>query len=375
MNGLWWEPYVATWRRHRVWFLVPVVIAVLVAGWSVVGAPKSYMSQVSLWVDNPASEGSSLDALNAQATPPSTQEQTVLDELLTTERFVMNVAAGSSLESYLASHPREGFSPSALLSGLSGGSGPSVAKIESALGDNVLTAVPGPNVLAISYTGPTPQVARSTLSSLITELESASAKYSEVYSQSEASYYRSEYDEAQQAMITARAQASEYLAQHPGATGQNNPAYAALLTQEAQADAQVGTLSTNLREAQGAGSSNAAVVQEVDPPTLPTSATSGKKADAEGILGGLIAGIVVSLLAIALLTKREDVRARLRSGGGPDGETADRARSARTNDPDGAAADQAVRPLKRSVALRNRRDDADQTAERKAVSIPSRTPR
>lgn len=305
------EAYRETFRRHRVLFLVPVVVALVFAAWSVVGAPKSYVSSASLWVDNAAPSGSSLDNVNPATVPPSQQEQTVLSELLSTETFVTAVADHSTLPAYLKAHPTEGSGPSALLSGLSGGGGASMStRLESALGANVSSAVPGPQVLQLSFAGPTPAVAQSTLNALVGQLQSSTAQFSTDYGKSQATYYQSQYQASASAASAARAQATGYLSQHPHATTQNSPTYSALIAASTAANTQLTQASSALRQAQNATGSGGAIVRVIDPPSVPTAATSGKKAEAEGILGGLFGGVVISLLAVILMTKNNTRTAR-----------------------------------------------------------------
>jgi uncharacterized protein involved in exopolysaccharide biosynthesis len=297
------EPYKTTFRRHRLLFLIPVVVALFVAAWSVLGAPKSYMATASLWVDNSAPDTSSLSGQNTSPTTPSQNEQTVLQELLSSNQFVLSVAQKSSLESYLASHPRSGFSPSALLSSLSG-PGSMTTRVQSALGPNVVTQIPGPQVLQISFSGPSPAVAQSTLSALMTQLQASTRQYSDDYSQSQVAYFRSQYDAAAQAASTARAQAQMYLTQHPTATAQKDPTYSALLAAATSANGQSAQAATAMRQAQSGSASAGPVVHVIDPATLPVAATAGKKKQAEAILAGLFGGLVVSVLAVVLMTKR-----------------------------------------------------------------------
>ena len=214
--------YRETFRRHRVLLSLPIVIATLIGAYMVISAPKAYMSTVSLWVDNPASSTSSIQDNNPSLTPPSQQEQSVLSELLSTDTFDQQVASQSQLGSYLASNSSGGGLPL-----IGGGGGSTVSRIAAALSaKNVVTAVPGPQILQISFTGSTPAVAQSTLKAIVAVLQKETARYLAQHNQAALGFNESQVATAKEAVTTARNAESAYLAQHPGAN-QGDPAMAA----------------------------------------------------------------------------------------------------------------------------------------------------
>jgi uncharacterized protein involved in exopolysaccharide biosynthesis len=293
--------YRQTFRRHRLLLSVPIVLAVLIAGGLTVMSPKSYMSTASLWVDNPATTDSSLGNLNPAMTPPSTQEQNVVTELLATEGFDLKVAHNSSLASYLSSHSGGGIPL------LGGGGGTLKDRIVAALAPPaVSTTVPGPQVLQISFTGPTPQVARSTLRALVTQLQKDSSSFSQTHSQAAIQYYLGQVDTATQALQATRNQADAYRAQHPNAQP-GDPNLAAFQAAETSAGSDLAQAQAGLSASKAAvkGGSTASQVQVIDSADLPTAPTSGKKKQVEGILAGLAAGLLISFLGTLGLTKRE----------------------------------------------------------------------
>lgn len=294
--------YRQTFRRHRLLLSLPIVVAVLVAGALTVMSPKSYLSTASLWVDNPAATDSSLGNLNPAMTPPSTQEQNVLTELLSTQGFALPVAHQSSLASYLASHNGGGIS-----SILGGGGGSLNDRIMAALtAPAVTTTVPGPQVLQISFTGPTPAVAQSTLDAIVTLLQKDSTSFSQEHSQGAIQYYMGQVETATQALLAARNQADAYRAQHSTAQP-GDPNLAAFQTAETSAGSELAQAQVGLSAAKAAlkGGSTASQVHVIDNADLPTAPTSGKKKQLEGIVAGLAAGLLISFLGMMALTRRE----------------------------------------------------------------------
>ncbi len=295
--------YRETFRQHRVLLSLPIIIATLIGGWFVIGAPKSYQSTVSLWVDNSAPASSSLEDANPSLTPPSQQEQSILTELLATSGFDFAVAHHSQLAPYLASHPSNGFGPSELLSMLSGKGSVDTEIISDLSAKHVITSVPGPQVLQISYLGPTPAVAQSTLKAMVQELQQDTDQFLQEHNVAAHAYYKAQAQSALQAVAAARAQESTYLREHPG-TAPGNPTLTALQTAVAAANSQLTQANSNLNavgSAGGGGGGDGA--QVIDPPTYPPGPTSGKKKELEGVVGGLVAGILISLLGTIALTR------------------------------------------------------------------------
>ena len=296
--------YRETFRRHRRLLILPIVLAVFVAGWFVLGSPKSYQSTASLWVDTPASSDSSLGNANPAIIPPSQQEQNVLTELLATQDFPLAVGHQSSLGQYLATHGSGGWSPTALLSSIGGG-GSLDANIVSALGPtNVISTVPGPQVLQITYRGPTPAVAQNTLSVLVQKLQQQGSQLTKQRNQQVAAYYKAQVQTASQAVAAARAQAAAYIAQHQGAAA-GDPNLAAIQNAQGTASTQLtestGKLNEAMSNAQDSGGAGG-MIHVLDSPTAPAGPVTGKTKELLGIFGGLFAGLLITALGIVALT-------------------------------------------------------------------------
>jgi hypothetical protein len=294
--------YRETFRQHRLILTLPIIVSMLIGGWFALGAPKSYQSTTSLWVDSAGSAPSTLDNLDPAVTPPSQQEQAVVAELLATRDFVLEIGHQSLLASYVAHGSSGGSGLAGILGGGAGRGGSVDGKIIAALGPkSILTAVPGPQVLQISYKGPTPAVAQSTLRALVNVLQQESASFTRVHDANALAYYKTQMASASEAVSSARKQEAAYLRQHPGATAAD-PNFNALTVAVQTANSQLTQANSNLTSSSGATSGGSAM-SVLDPATFPTSASSGKKIIVEGVLGGLIAGSVIAFLGTALLTR------------------------------------------------------------------------
>jgi hypothetical protein len=281
--------YRETFSRHRVLFLLPALLFALAAGYLTLGAAKTYESDSSLWVDNAVSAGSSLSN-SQQAVEPSTLEQTILTELLATQNFDVTVGDGSGLKSIEAAG--------------GGGQQKIDMRIAAAVSGGVTSATPGPQVLQLSFVGPTPAVAEGTLGSLMTQLQSSTAQYAHDFSQTSQSYYQDQVNTAHEAVTKATDAATGYQRSHPKSTTQNDQNYAALVAAVTSATTQLASATSSLNQAQGQsqGGSAGTTVRVLDTPSTPTGPVSGKKKALIEIIGAMIAGLLLSVLAIVAIT-------------------------------------------------------------------------
>src|SRR5262249_45658673 len=141
--------YAETFTRHRILLSAPIVLAVFVAIWFILGTPASYEARAALWIDSPTPQETSLNQTDSAILPPAAQAQSFLNELLPTREFRVEVGRRGPLAKFLAAHRTAGWSPTAMLRRLRG-AGSVDDRVVSALGSSNLTVtVQGPQVLAI----------------------------------------------------------------------------------------------------------------------------------------------------------------------------------------------------------------------------------
>src|SRR5439155_17798231 len=157
--------YRVTFRQHRLLFLLPVFLGIVLGLLFGLGSPTLYRSNATLAIK-------SLDTAASQfgAQPPAAQNQAMLNELLATRTFVDNVAEKSPLEEYLKTHTSLGWGPTTLLKRALKGPPTLEQRIAEALSPKRVTStLPGSDLLEIGFEAPDPQLARSTLRLLISE--------------------------------------------------------------------------------------------------------------------------------------------------------------------------------------------------------------
>lgn len=280
--------YKETFARHRILFILPVVLTGIIALLFVLSAPKVYEAQASLLVDNPPPGTSSLDQNNPNVLSPAAQAQQFLNELLATRGFRLAIAKRGGLTNYLAAHASSGFSPLGLLRGQQ----PLDSRVLAALDPkHVVATVAGGQILLLSLKGPEPVVAAKTLSALIKQLDLARINLDVQRAKDTVALYQRRFEKATKALATAP-----------------TPQAAAVYSQQAKA-ATKGINQWRLLAASAEAESQTVHIQ--DNPTPPAGPVSGKKKAVMGLVGGLFVGALISFLGIVLMSGREQRRAAL----------------------------------------------------------------
>jgi uncharacterized protein involved in exopolysaccharide biosynthesis len=295
------QSYVQTFRRHRLLFSLPVVITTLLALWFVASAPKEFKAGASLYVDNPATQPSSLLNPNSSELTPSARAQQFLTELLATKSFQLKVGRKGPLTQYLATHPDAGWGPTGLLRKVRGSGTPADRTTKALDAKHVLTMLPGGQVLGIEYHGPTPQVAVGTVRALVASLIEERRNIDIRRQQDAMAHYKNQMD-------TARAAIDRITTEI--ATGNVSAAEVQGLVQArsgAETRLRRGTRGYNQAALSLAAAKEAVPTYQIlDKPSLPAPAVSGLKKQLFGVVAGIFVGLLVSFLAIVLLTGSED---------------------------------------------------------------------
>ena len=250
--------YRETFRRHRVLYLLPALLAAVIVGAISYKAP-TYTSYASLWVDNQAGTPSSLAITgNSQSVTPAGSEETVLTELLATAKFQDAVAAGAGL-------PRS----------------------DASLVGAVTASTPGPQVLRVTTSAPTPADAYKIVKSVVGQLQSFTRQWARQFAGSAVHYFQAQVASATQALHQASGGSSTGIAR------------AALQSDEA---------ALNQAEAQASASDGFATGMVLGQPTTDPVALTGHMKLAEKAIGGFVGGLLLSLLLIAARTPSADDR-------------------------------------------------------------------
>jgi hypothetical protein len=294
-----------TLKLHWKLLVAPVVVGAVVAAWFTFGAASSYRSAASLWVENGVSVSSSLvSGEDTGAVGPASLESGVISELLATGGFDQAIAKDSGLASFYAQgRSAGGFSPSALLAHRHQQEAP-LAQAVASVALNTQITVKGPQVLEVSYEGPSPTVARDVVRSLLSELGKAASRFGPSIGQAASSYYRKRLASAMQVADNTR-NALRSFEQSNGSGAIGSPTYTSLVAEEQTAAAQLAAVKLNSSqaavEAESNDGANNATISVIDGPSLPRSPTSGMFRRVLGLFAGGFAGLVLSIAALMLL--------------------------------------------------------------------------
>jgi uncharacterized protein involved in exopolysaccharide biosynthesis len=277
--------YARTFDRHRLLFILPVVLTTVIALLFTVGAPKVYQAETTLFVDTAPPGQSSFDQSNPTVITPAAQAQQLLNELLATRGFRLAVGERGGLTKYLADHSASGWSPKGLLDSLRGKQ-PLANRVVSALdATHVTTSLPGGQILAISFKGPEPAVAANTLRALVDQLASTRARFAVRREEGAVAFFQGQVDVARAALGSATSAgeastASKRLAAATRSLNQTRLNLAAMKLQKGSFDVQ----------------------DQAKPPTGPVA---GNKKILFAMVAGLFVGGLLSFLGIVVLSGRE----------------------------------------------------------------------
>lgn len=226
---------------------------------------------------------------------PAGLEAQVVYELLLSPGFDLQVGQGSLLPRYLASG-----SPSSL----------AVDAAAAQLAPKVQAWATGPQVLQLTYDGPSPAVARSVLQSLIKQMGGSGSAFGDTLGKTASSFYENQLTAAQTELAGNEGSLATYVRQHPGANAGNDPTYRALANEVRLAEQQDASVAaaTSQANTEAASDGGSATIKVIDSPSVAAGPVTGLSSKLIGVVGGAFAGLVMSLVALILLTPRGQTR-------------------------------------------------------------------
>lgn len=305
--------YLETLRRHKVGLVLPIIIALVMSTWYATSRPHKYEASMTLWFDTQAPGASSLT--NPGNTTPAAQGMAVLQEFLGTDQFLVNVGHRSSLATYVANHAGKSGSSGVISkltsvlhkSSSSGAAQPNVqavnAGIVATLQKAFTVTTTGPQMVLVTMRSSDPSYIAGTLNGVAAEYINEIGQELNSRNAASGTYFASQLAAAQQSLNNANQAVLAYQASHPGALAitdaklnsltqtafQDQTAYAALKNSYQSA-----TVSVQSAEASSA-------FHVVDAPQG-VATLSNKKHVIFTVVAGLMAGLVISLLALSGLT-------------------------------------------------------------------------
>lgn len=311
--------YLETFSRHRIAVILPIVVALFISGWYATSQPAKYQATTTVWFDTAVPAPSSLDNPTNGGTTPAQEGQQVLQELLGTSQFLVKVGHRGPLASYLTAHPPRGKTGvSALFSKLisvvhkSSSATPSlndqiVATLQKAFAFDPI----GPQVLDVSMTSTNPGVMVGTLNALTAEYNSEIAAQRAARDTATSTYYQADLQDAATSLDHANAAVTGYLQAHPTASTASDPVFNQLVQAAGLAQTNYTSTKQALQQATlGLKNAVSASAFHVIDPAVAVSRLSNKKHEIFTVVAGLVAGMLISALAVSTLTAMDKTARR-----------------------------------------------------------------
>lgn len=298
--------FLETFFRHRVIALLPIVIGLVLACGYELAQPHVFSTSASLWIN--ANVPGNQQNTN-QFVDPSTQQQSVINELLTTRSFALAVGHNGPLASYLAAHPKadvKGLAAVPVIGALFGHSAALDDRIAADIVGDVTVSAPGPQLVTITVLGPSAQVAVGTTQQVVTEYSHQVIAAIKANDQVSVNYYQRQVAATQKTMQDAEQAFAQYLKAHPSvpSSGAGDDTATQLAQSADLAQRAYETQQQQYQQAQLnlADADNQTGFSKIDGPATPAGPISRLKNVLTAGLGGLLVGLVVSLLLISALT-------------------------------------------------------------------------
>ena len=280
--------YLEVFFRHPLRFSLPMIIAVVVAVGYESHAALTYASTATLWCDASLPNISTISqGSNYGATTPSADKEAVLEEFLHTQSFDDALARETPLGPALANQPHFNASLEA-----------------DAIAGSVTLSTPGPQILAISAKAATPALAQGVVQAVVREFTTQLTATLQQRAESLAAFDQAQVSSTSASLSSAQAAVAAYLRGHPvDAATASDPRFN-LLESQLTADIQQhssaeSTYSDDQSLALGAINSNAFHV--IDSPSVPGPPASRRKKFIEVGIGGLLAGWLITVIALVLV--------------------------------------------------------------------------
>lgn len=298
--------FLETLFRHKWLALIPIILGVVLASGYELVQPRAFQTSASLWINSNTPGQNPNAGTSNQYVDPSTQQENILRELLTTRSFALAVGHHGPLGAYLARHPNADVKGLAAVPGVgalfSSSSKSLDDRITTELPSDVTFTTPGPQVVTITVKAPSAAVAVGTTNTVISEYKNQVVAALQASDQVGVNYYATQVSLAQTQQQQALQQLAAYQKAHPGAPA-DDPGMAPLQQAVDLAERNYATQQQNYQQAQlnAANATNYTGFQVIDNAITPSAAISRLKNVIVAGVGGLVIGLLVALLIISAL--------------------------------------------------------------------------
>ncbi len=306
--------YLETYYRHRLLLMNPLILAVAVSLGLVLIQPRTYEASAKVWFD-PATTSSG--AAPGTFITPADQGAAELKELLKTRSFCAKVGRRGPLASDLATTgsavPDLG---SRIIGVLRGTQGLSLANpdvlddlLYATLSGKTRVEAGGPEIVGISFDYSKAEVAAGTVQAILDQMSDELVGNRRAEAQAAFDFYKQQVKAEADALAAADANVFQYLQGHPSQRAPGaveDVALTSLRYTDDLARERYRDLLLKFDQAQvdaaAVSQPGAAGFRVIDSPIVPYRPKGFIKAAAFAAIGGLLAGLVLTLVALMALT-------------------------------------------------------------------------
>ncbi len=288
--------------RHKLLLLLPPILIPLILGpIALMSAPVYYEAWAGVWVDRPQYLAYTQAGWNAYLTPAQNQAN-ALNEQLRTRNFMTDIAKRTQLAALVGNARGED-------------------RIQKIFADGLTISPSGDHLLVIHFRAETPKLAYDLLNSTIDAFKENASTDRVNQASLAISFYQSQLSDAQETLTKLTSSARQYIAANPrlgsltAQPGQStDPVLPATATdpqladlmgqiqfQQKEIDRIRGSLSQAQFDASAGLEGQELGFQVVDAAQMPPSATRALKKQLIYPIGGLVGGVVLSIVLLVLL--------------------------------------------------------------------------
>jgi uncharacterized protein involved in exopolysaccharide biosynthesis len=302
--------YLETFYRHRLLVLMPLFLALAISVSFALAQPRTYESSARIWF-----YGSNFILAGQSNTGVADQQAAVLRELLDSRSFCAEIGRRGPLANYLeaaAAVPSSFLNRLAAKFGLSGWSatsGPVDDSVYAILRRTVKVGASGPQVVAITFDAPSPEVATGTVQALVDQFSDEILANRRTQAQVVVDFFDQQVKAQADAVAAADASLRKYLAAHPLSRTSGPDADVTLIALQRTADQARRQYDQSLPELDQAKLDLAAQQQAggagfrlIDPPSLPGRPTRLLSVLLRPAVAGLSAGLFLAAISLLALT-------------------------------------------------------------------------
>jgi uncharacterized protein involved in exopolysaccharide biosynthesis len=282
--------------RHPIQLLLLMIVLPAISAGVAMTLPRSYQATATLWATQ---QFTIVGSGGGAGYTPATSQRSVISELLQSRSFALAVANEAGLASTLGASTQSNATQrdDALYADISA---------------NVHVTTVGDNIMVITYTNHSPQMAQQVVQATIHNYGVSALGFASTLAEQLLQHDQQQLGQAQQAADTAAQAEASYLAAHPALSASelaNDARYTALHAQTQQAQAALATLqneiSTLTNNLSAHASSTDSLYTVLDSPSLPDKPVSRSKVLLLAGGGGVLIGLLAAVMYVVLLMRQD----------------------------------------------------------------------